>query len=66
MKHIHKYETISHHGISSELMELGIQAAEIRKCTKCQKEITFLLTKKGQWVPLFADREADEQDILLA
>ncbi|MBI5213447.1 MAG: hypothetical protein HY957_08765 [Nitrospirae bacterium] len=66
MKHVHKYETISHHGIISELMDLGIKAAEIRKCKKCQHEMTFVLTPKGEWVPLFDDREADDQDILMA
>ena len=66
MKHVHKYETISHHGITSELMDLGIKAAEIRKCKKCQHEMPFVLTPKGGWVPLFDDREADDQDILMA
>jgi hypothetical protein len=66
MKHVHKYETISHHGITSELMDLGIKAAEIRKCKKCQKEMPFVLTHKGEWVPLFDDMESDDQDILLA
>lgn len=65
MKHRHKYETVTHHGITSELMELGIQAAEVRKCVKCEKEMPFVLTKKG-WFPLFTEREADEKDILLA
>jgi hypothetical protein len=66
MNHIHKYETLSRHGIPSELMEFGIEAAELRKCKKCGKEMPFLLTKKGDWVPLFQDGETDQQDILLA
>jgi len=66
MDHIHKYETLSRHGIPSELMEFGIEAAELRRCKKCNKEMPFLLTKKGTWVPLFEERETAEQDILLA
>lgn len=66
MKHVHKYETLSHQGIPSELLKLGIQAAEIRKCKGCHKEMPFLQTKKGEWIPLFDDRQSDEQDILLA
>lgn len=65
MKHKHKYEAVSHHGITAELRELGLQAAEIRQCSVCKKEMAFLQTKKG-WFPLFPDTEADEQDILLA
>jgi hypothetical protein len=66
MTHKHKYEALSHHGISSEIMELGIQAAEIRKCKSCDKETVFVLTKKDQWVPLFDEGESEEKDILLA
>jgi hypothetical protein len=66
MNHVHKYESVSHHGISTGLMEFGIEAAEIRKCKKCGREMPFLLTKKGDWVPLFAESETDQQDILLA
>jgi len=66
MNHVHKYESVSHHGISTELMEFGIKAAEIRKCKKCGKEMPFLLTKRGDWVALFAEGETDQQDILLA
>lgn len=66
MKHTHRYETISHHGITSELMDLGIKAAEIRKCKTCHKEMPFVLIHKDEWFPLFDDRESDEQDILLA
>ena len=66
MKHRHKYEPISHPNISSELKEIGILAAEVRKCQTCQKEVTFLQTRDGKWVPLFAESETGEQDILLA
>jgi hypothetical protein len=66
MKHIHKYETISHHGITEELMDLGIKAAEIRKCRKCEKEMPFVLTQKGKWFPLFDDSQSEDKDILLA
>jgi hypothetical protein len=66
MKHSHKYEPVSHHGISSELLELGIEAAETRQCSKCGQLMQFLLIKKGGWVPLFKESETDEQDILLA
>ncbi|MBI5848007.1 MAG: hypothetical protein HZB31_08680 [Nitrospirae bacterium] len=66
MNHIHKYESVSHHGISAKLMEFGIEAAEMRKCKKCGQQMPFLLTKKGDWVALFAEGETDQQDILLA
>lgn len=66
MKHRHKYEPISHPNITSELKEIGILSAEIRKCATCQKEVTFLQTRKGKWLPLFVASESDEKDILLA
>ncbi len=66
MKHVHKYETVSHHGITSEVMDLGIKAAEIRRCKKCNKEMPFVLIHKDKWVPLFDERESNEKDILLA
>ncbi len=66
MKHKHKYETLSHPAITSEVMEHGIQAAEIRKCESCDKQAIFLLTKKGLWVALFDETESGEKDILLA
>lgn len=66
MKHVHEYETVSHHGISPELMEMGIHAAEVRRCTTCHQEVPFLQIRKGLWVPLFYDREQDTQDILMA
>lgn len=66
MKHKHKYETLSHPGITSEVLEHGIQAAEIRKCASCDKQAIFLMTKKGLWVPLFDEAGSGEKDILLA
>jgi hypothetical protein len=66
MKHIHKYTSVSHPGLTSEAMSLGIKAAEIRRCETCKKETTFIQTKKDKWMPLFKDEAADEQNILLA
>ena len=66
MNHVHKYESVSHRGISTELMEFGIEAVEIRTCKKCGKEMPFLLTRRGDWIALFAEDETDQQDILLA
>ncbi|MCL4491184.1 MAG: hypothetical protein M1510_04635 [Nitrospirae bacterium] len=66
MKHGHKYEPLFHHGVTSDVMELGIQAAEIRKCKKCEKQAVFVLTKKGRWVPLLDEQEAEGKDVLLA
>jgi len=66
MVHVHKYETLSRHGISPELMKFGLEAAELRKCNKCGKEMPFVLTKKGTWIPLYQEDETDQQDILLA
>ncbi len=66
MKHIHKYEVIAHYGIPSDLMDKGIAAAEMRRCTVCQKEMPFVQTEDGKWLPLFEERDRDEQDILLA
>jgi len=43
--------------------EIGITAY---KCKKCGKEMPFLLTRRGDWIPLFAEVETDQQDILLA
>jgi len=65
MKHRHEYESIYHPSPTAEAKALGITSAEIRKCTVCRKEMTFVLTK-GQWVPLFEDGESGEKDILLA
>jgi len=50
MKHIHKYEPLMHQRVASELAKSGIEAAELRKCRECGKEMPFLLTKKGIWV----------------
>lgn len=66
MKHTHTYEPLMHRRTSSELMKLGIEAAEIRKCRDCGQETPFVLTRKGAWVQLFDESEPDEQDILLA
>jgi hypothetical protein len=66
MKHKHKYETLSHPAITSEVLEHGIQAAEIRKCESCDKQTIFILTKRGLWMPLFDETESGGKDILLA
>jgi hypothetical protein len=66
MKHVHAYEPLLHQRISAELLKAGIESAEIRKCRECGKEMPFVLTRKGVWVQLFEELEADEQDILLA
>ncbi|MBF0559388.1 MAG: hypothetical protein HQL08_11485 [Nitrospirae bacterium] len=66
MKHKHKFETLSHPGITSEIMEHGIQAAEIRKCESCDKQTIFLMTRHGHWVPLFDETESGANDILLS
>ena len=66
MKHIHKYEALLHQRVSPDLAKSGIEAAELRKCRECGKEMPFLLTKKGVWVQLFDEKDAEEQDILLA
>lgn len=66
MKHVHKYEALSHHGVTSEVMDLGIQAAEIRKCAKCGKQAVFVQTRKGKWVPLIDEQESEGKDVLLA
>ena len=52
MKHIHKYTSVSHPGLTSEAMSLGIKAAEIRRCETCKKETTFIQTTKDKWIPL--------------
>lgn len=65
-KHIHNFETITHHGVTNEAIENGIQAAEVRRCKKCQKEVLFLENRKGQWFPLFEEEESNEKEILLA
>ncbi len=65
MKHKHEFEIVSHPGLTPQARVLGIRNAEIRKCTTCKKELTFIETKEG-WFPLFEDRESGEQDILLA
>jgi len=64
--HVHKYETISRHGITYELLELGLEAAELRRCATCQKEMIFVLTKKDKWFPVVDERSVPDPDILLA
>jgi hypothetical protein len=66
MKHAHKYVPLVHQRVASELAKSGIEAAELRKCGECGKEMPFLLTKKGVWVQLFEEIDTEEQDILLA
>lgn len=63
--HVHEYEAISHPVPSAGARSIGIKAAEIRRCSRCQKEMPFILTK-DRWVALFEDPDVDEQEILLA
>lgn len=65
MKHTHDYEAYLHPELTEEAKALGIKAVELRKCKACGKEMTFIWTRDG-WHPLFEDREAEGQDILLA
>lgn len=65
MEHEHEYETISHPDVTPALRQMGITAAELRRCTVCQKVMPFVQTKDGL-VPLFDEKHLDEQDILLA
>jgi hypothetical protein len=64
-EHNHNYEAYYHPNLSPKARELGIKAVELRKCTLCDKELTFILTD-SEWFPLFEYKEANEQDILLA
>ncbi|NJD56117.1 MAG: hypothetical protein FIA94_06890 [Nitrospirae bacterium] len=66
MKHVHKYDSLMHERVSAELANLGIEAAELRRCKECGKEMPFLMTKKGIWVQLFEEKGPEDQDILLA
>ncbi len=66
MKHIHQYKTHLHQRLSKELANSGIEAAEIRRCRECDREMPFVMTRKGTWLPLFEESSSDEQDILLA
>jgi len=66
MKHVHKYEPLVHERVSAELAKAGIEAAELRKCRECGKEMPFLMTKKGIWVQLFEEKGSEEEDILMA
>lgn len=63
--HRHDYEPVFHPTLTPRARELGIKAAEVRKCKSCQREMPFVSTD-GEWFPLFEDREYDERDILLA
>lgn len=63
--HVHEYEAVSHPVPSPEARSLGIKSAEIRKCSRCRKEMPFILIK-DRWFALFEDPDADEQEILLA
>jgi len=65
MEHKHEYEAYYHPVVSEEAKELGIKAVELRKCTKCDKEMTFIRAD-DDWVPLFEYKEGDKQDILMA
>jgi hypothetical protein len=65
MEHKHEYEAYYHPYVSKQAKELGIKAVELRKCTKCEREMTFVLTN-DEWIPLFEYKEGDEQDILMA
>lgn len=65
MTHKHEYEISFRPSISQEAGEMGIKAAEMRKCKSCGKEMTFVLLGED-WIPLFDEKERDERDILLA
>ncbi len=64
-KHNHNYEAYYHPSLTVKARKLGIKAVELRKCTLCEREFTFILTG-SEWFPLFEYKEANEQDILLA
>ncbi len=64
-KHVHKFETVTHRGVSNQARGNGIQAADIRKCEKCGYEAIYLMNKKGEWFPLF-EEDLTEGEILLA
>lgn len=61
----HEYEAYYHPAASKKAKELGIKAVELRRCTKCEREMTFVRTD-SEWIPLFEYKEGDEQDILMA
>lgn len=63
--HAHKFEPIAHPSLSAEAKALGIMAAEVRKCSACDKQTTYIQLR-NKWVPLFSENESDEQNILLA
>jgi hypothetical protein len=65
MEHKHDYDTVFRHSVTQEVANLGIKAAEVRKCKTCGHEMTFVFIKE-EWVPLFEDVDREAQDILLA
>jgi len=65
MDHKHDYETVNRPSVTPEVGSLGIRSAELRKCRICEHEMPFVETKNG-WFPLYEEKEAEEQDILLA
>lgn len=65
MKHRHEYQSVYHPSPTPEAKALGIASIEIRRCTVCQREMTFVQTK-SEWFPLFDDGEMEDGDILLA
>jgi len=65
MAHKHEYETIERHAVSEEAGEIGIKAAETRKCSSCGEETIFLLSH-DTWLPLYDKTSRNEKDILMA
>jgi len=65
MAHTHDYQTIERHAVSNEAGEIGIESAEIRKCSQCGEEAIFLLSH-GKWLPLYDNSTLTEKDIMLA
>ncbi len=65
MAHVHDYDTIKRISVSSEIRELGIERAEMRRCKQCECE-TIFLEVKGKWVAMHEECVRSEQDILLA
>jgi len=65
MGHRHEYETVYRPVVTDEASNLGIRAAELRKCTTCGKVMAFIETREG-WFPLYKESEREEQGILMA
>jgi hypothetical protein len=63
--HKHDYETIYHPSPAPKARALGIEAAEIRRCKTCQKEMTFVFVR-NEWFSLFEDLPFEDQGVLLA